>query len=65
MHPFNPCLKLTQARSEIMQLVSWIALTSVAAGGVYAVMLTASIVISALINICAIEDGGKKLHQSL
>ena len=34
-----------------MQLVSWIALTSMAAGGVDAAMLAASIVVSTLINV--------------
>ena len=35
-----------------MQLISWIALTYVAAGVVDAVMIAASIVVSTLINIC-------------
>ena len=45
--------KLTQAHFEVhMQLVSWITLAYVAAWCVGAVMVTASVVNSTLVNVC-------------
>ena len=44
---------LTKAHSGVyLQLISWIALAYVAAWGVGAVMMTASVVNSTLINVC-------------
>ena len=41
-----------------MQLVTWITLTGIAAWGVDAVMITASIVISTLIDVWNLTEGG-------
>ena len=49
---------LTKAHSSVyLQLISWIALAYVAAWGVGAVVITASIVNSTLVNVCnLVED---------
>ena len=45
-------LELTQTLFKVLQLIPWIALTGMAAWGVGAVMITTSIVISTLVNVC-------------
>ena len=47
-----------------MQLVPMITLTGIAARGVDAVMITASIFISTLVDVCnSMEGGGMKKYQ--
>ena len=54
---------LTLAYSSFpLQLIPWITLTGMATWGVGAVMITASIVISTLINVCISERWRNKLH---